>query len=200
MRIARVPGWQAVRLDLANGTVAVARGVQLDLGATAKAWCADRAAVRAAAATGAGVLVGLGGDIATAGPPPAGGWVVRIADRHDDPPGPSAPMVAISGGGLATSGTASRRWWRGGTLLHHIVDPATGRPATGGWRTVSVAGATCVDANVASTAAVVLGPGATAWLETRGLAARLVADDGSITTTGGWPADEPGVDGEARSS
>jgi len=193
VRIARVPGWQAVRLDLAAGTVSVARGVQLDLGATAKAWCADRAAERAAAVTGAGILVGLGGDIATAGPPPPGGWVVRIADRHDDPPDPSAPMVAIAGGGLATSGTASRRWWRGGALLHHILDPSTGRPAAGGWRTVSVAGATCVDANVASTAAVVLGPGAPAWLDGRGLAARLVAEDGTIVTTGGWPADEPAL-------
>ena len=174
--------------------------MQLDLGATAKAWCADRAAEDAAAATGAGILVGLGGDFALAGPAPAGGWVIRIADRHDDAPDPRAPMVAVASGGLATSGTASRRWWRGDRLLHHIVDPATGLPADGGWRTVSVAGATCVDANVASTAAIILGLGAPAWLESRGLAARLVADDGTIVTTGGWPHDEPAVAGQGGRS
>jgi thiamine biosynthesis lipoprotein len=165
--------------------------VQLDLGATAKAWCADRAAQCAATATGAGVLVALGGDIAVAGPAPSGGWVIRIADRHDDESDLSAPMVAIAGGGLATSGTAARRWWRGGRMLHHIVDPSTGQPADGGWRTVSVTGATCVGANVAATAAIVVGPSAPVWLEERGLAARLVADDGRVVTTGGWPPDEP---------
>ncbi len=193
VRVSRVPGWQAVHLDDVTGTVFVPRGVQLDLGATAKAWCADRAAAHAAAATSAGVLVGLGGDIAVAGPAPAGGWVIRIADRHDDAPDPDATMVTISSGGLATSGTASRRWWRGERLLHHIVDPSTGQPASGGWRTASVAGATCVDANVAATAAIVIGSSAPAWLESRRLAARLVADDGTIVITGGWPDDEPAV-------
>ena len=65
VRVTRVPGWEAVRLDELAGTVFVPRGVQLDLGATAKAWCADRAAEDAAAATGVGILVGLGGDIAS---------------------------------------------------------------------------------------------------------------------------------------
>jgi thiamine biosynthesis lipoprotein len=191
VRVARVPGWEAVRLDPATATVVVPRGVEIDLGATAKAWCADRAAERAVAATGAGVLVGLGGDLAVAGPVPTDGWVIRVADRHDDDHDPSAPLVAISSGGLATSGTAARRWWRGGRSLHHIVDPATGQPASGGWRTVSVAAATCVDANVASTAAVVLGPAGPEWLADRGLSARLVADGGTVVTTGGWPDDEP---------
>jgi thiamine biosynthesis lipoprotein len=201
VRVTRVPGWEAVHLDDVTSSVFVPRGVQLDLGATAKAWCADRAADDAAAATGAGILVGLGGDIALAGPAPAGGWVVRIADRHDDAPDPEAPMISMSSGGLASSGTAARRWWRGDRLLHHIVDPSTGQPATARWRTASVAGATCVDANVASTAAIVLGSSAPGWLESRGLAARLVADDGTVVTTGGWPADEPAVAGrEGRSA
>ena len=60
--------------------------------------------------------------------------------------------------------------------------------------TVSVAGASCVDANVAATAAIVLGPAATHWLTDRRLAARLVRDDGSVTTVGGWPDDEPPLD------
>ena len=190
-RVARVPGWQAVRLDVDAGTVVVPRGVQLDLGATAKAWCADRAAALAAAATGVGVLVSLGGDVAVAGPAPADGWIVRIADRHDAPGDDGGPMVAIRGGGLATSGTAARRWWRGSRLLHHIVDPSTGQPPAAWWRTVSVAAGSCVDANVASTAAIVLGPAAGPWLQERLLPARLAHEDGTVETVCGWPDDEP---------
>jgi thiamine biosynthesis lipoprotein len=190
-RVVKVPGWQAVRLTAEPPAVTVPAGVQLDLGATAKAWCADRAARAAADAAGCGVLVSLGGDIAVAGPPPADGWIVQLADRHDAPADGRSPCVAIVGGGLATSSTAARRWWRGSTLLHHIVDPATGSVPQACWRTVSVAAATCVDANVASTAAIVLGTAAPAWLEAHGLAARLVADDGGVGYVGGWPADEP---------
>ena len=138
------------------------------------------------------MLVSLGGDIAAAGPAPAGGWLVRVTDHHaagDDAPGQT---VAIAAGGLATSGTAARRWRRGGQDLHHIVDPATGSSAAGPWRTASVAAGSCVDANTASTAAIILGPRAPAWLATRGLPSRLVAVDGTVVRIGAWPdADEP---------
>ncbi|MGV8967769.1 MAG: FAD:protein FMN transferase [Cellulomonas sp.] len=70
-------GWQHVELDRARRTVTVPAGVLLDLGATAKAWAADRAATRISAALGVGLLVSLGGDIRVAGPVPAGGWLVR---------------------------------------------------------------------------------------------------------------------------
>jgi thiamine biosynthesis lipoprotein len=167
-------------------------GVRLDLGATAKAWAADRAAARIAAELGCGVLVGLGGDISVAGQPPAGGWRIRVQDvsgRPEDPPaGPSA-VVAITGGGLATSSTAARRWRRGGDVLHHILDPRTGIPAASGWRTVSVAAASCTAANTASTAAIIRGEAARGWLAGLGLPARLVSESGQTLTVGGWPAE-----------
>ena len=75
--------------------------------------------------------------------------------------------------------------------LHHIIDPATGQPAGRCWRTVSVAAATCVGANAAATAAIVLGTRAPAWLTARSLPARLVSDDGDVTTVAGWPSDQP---------
>jgi thiamine biosynthesis lipoprotein len=190
-RVVKVPGWQAVRLDDCPPAVTVPAGVQLDLGATAKAWCADRAADAAATATGQGVLVSLGGDIAVAGPAPADGWVVQLADRHDAPADGSGPCVAITVGGLATSSTAARRWWRGSSALHHIVDPGTGSVAEPCWRTVSVAAASSADANAAATAAIILGPAAPSWLAGQGLVARLVGEDGTIETVGGWPADRP---------
>ena len=78
----------------------------------------------------------------------------------------------------------------GGEELHHVVDPATGRSATVVWRTVSVAAATCVDANVAATAAIVRGGRSPAWLHELGLPARLVRADGSVVRVGGWPEEE----------
>ena len=123
----------------------------------AKAWCADRAAAAAAAATGEAVLVSLGGDVSCAGDSPASGWAVRVADDHragvDEPGGQT---VQLTNGGLATSGTSVRQWTRGGRTMHHVIDPSTGLPAATHWRTVSVAAGSCADANIASTAAIVL--------------------------------------------
>ncbi|MDX6222320.1 MAG: FAD:protein transferase, partial [Frankiales bacterium] len=76
---------------------------------------------------------------------------------------------------------------RSGRDLHHIIDPRTGAPAATCWRTVTVAGASCVDANAASTAAIVMGAAAEEWLAGLGLPARLVGEDGSVVTVGGWP-------------
>ncbi|MFG2134262.1 FAD:protein FMN transferase [Streptomyces sp. NPDC048751] len=192
LAVRRAPGWRRVRLDPATGTVAVPEGIRLDLGATAKAWAADRAARTLAAAAGCGVLVSLGGDTSVAGEPPAGGWQIRVQDVTgpvDETParGPYA-TVGLRGGGLATSGTTARRWRRGGHDLHHIVDPRTGLPVRSPWRTVSVAAATCADANAASTAALVKGAAAERWLTRRGLPSRLVAHDGTVVTTPGWPS------------
>ena len=189
VRVRRTAAWQGVELDALLGTIRLPAGVELDLGATAKALCADRAARAATARTGAGVLVGLGGDIAVAGPVPEDGWPVRVTDDHRAGPDAEGQTVAIFGGGLATSSTRVRRWRRGGRELHHILDPRTGLPAPELWRTVSVAAASCVDANTASTAAIVRGRSAAAWLARRGLAARLVACDGATLRVAGWPED-----------
>ena len=184
--VRRVAGWRAVDLDVRHGRARVPRGVRLDLGATAKALAADRAARGAHEAAGCGVLVNLGGDIAVCGPAPAGGWRVRVTDDHRAPADAPGQHVEIHTGGLATSSTTVRRW---GARSHHIVDPATGLPADSPWRTVSVAAASCVDANIASTAAIVMGAGADAWLVDRGLPARLVGEHGAVVTVMGWPAE-----------
>jgi thiamine biosynthesis lipoprotein ApbE len=190
IRAGRVPGWRVVELDRETGAVRVPRGVRLDLGATAKALAADRAARSALrAAEAGGVLVNLGGDIATAGEPAPGGWAVRVADSHRAAPGEPGQDIRLHTGGLSTSSTTVRRWRRRGTAAHHIIDPATGAPAAEHWRTVSVAADCCVDANVASTAALVLGPAAPEWLQAARLPARLVRADGATTATAGWPAE-----------
>jgi FAD:protein FMN transferase len=182
-----VRGWTNVRFDPRWGSLRVPAGLKLDLGATAKALAADRSAARVHAELGGGVLVSLGGDIATAGESPWGGWKVRVTDWHAAGPSASGQTVTIRSGGLATSGTTARRWQRGGKEMHHIVDPSTGRPARTVWRTATVAAATCVDANTASTAAIVRGERSPVWLSSLGLPARLVRPDGSALMLNGWP-------------
>jgi thiamine biosynthesis lipoprotein len=185
----RVPGWRAVRFDMATRTVRIPRGVEIDLGATAKALASDLAAAAAMQAIdGGGVLVSLGGDIAVAGEPPPGGWPVQVSEDSGAPIDEREESVSIGDGGLATSSTTVRRWTRGGVVLHHIMDPATGLPVDGPWRTATVAARTCVDANIASTAAIVKGAGAVPWLEGQVLAARLVDRDGRVERTSRWPA------------
>ncbi|MEH0108402.1 FAD:protein FMN transferase [Tersicoccus sp. MR15.9] len=187
------PGWFRVMTDAASSRVLLPHRVELDLGSSAKAWAADRAATTAAAKLGCGVLVNLGGDLRAAGAAPAGGWQLTVDDGL---PGPG-PAITITAGGLASSSTARRTWQvreRDGELrrLHHILDPRTGEPAPRTWRLVSATAPTCLTANAATTAAVVLGAAAPAWLEARGIHARLVSEgpDGErlVRTTGDWPA------------
>jgi thiamine biosynthesis lipoprotein ApbE len=157
-------GWRTVALDRESSTVRVPPGVRLDLGATAKAWAADRAASAASAASGAGALVSLGGDIATCGPPVAGGWKIRVTDDHRSNPSAPGQTIVMHGGGLATSSVSVRRWRHEGQTMHHVLDPATGLPAQGRWRTVSVAAEDCAQANIATTAALIRSGGALDWL------------------------------------
>jgi len=181
VRVFATPDWRAVRLR--GRALTVPDGVLLDLGATAKAAAADRAAMRIALRLGVGVLVALGGDIATAGRGPGGGWQVLVRDRPGDP---GETVRLPDGAALATSSTAGRVWGRPGELLHHIIDPATGRPAPTVWRTVSVAAFSCLRANTLSTAAIVRGHAAPELLAS--VPSRLVTPDLDVLRLGGWPS------------
>ena len=184
----RVPGWRALRFNPHSRTLRLPRGVELDLGATAKALASDLAAAAASKAiAGGGVLVSLGGDIAVAGEAPPDGWPVQASEDSSAPIDDDEETVTITSGGLATSSTTIRRWTRGGVVLHHIIDPATGLPAQSPWRTATVVAATCVDANIASTAAIVMGHKTLAWLEAHRLPARLVDHTGKVRRVAGWP-------------
>jgi thiamine biosynthesis lipoprotein ApbE len=192
--VSLVAAWPKVCVDRARATVRVPRGARLDLGATAKAWAADRAAAAAAAAGRCGALVGVGGDIATAGRAPAQGWPIHVTDDHRSDPRAPGQTVRVHVGGLATSSTAVRRWQQAGRSMHHIIDPRTSLPVRDTWRTVSVAAADCTQANIAATAAMVRGERAAQWLERLGLPARLAGWDGSVRSVAGWPQEQaPGA-------
>jgi thiamine biosynthesis lipoprotein len=184
-----IPGWHTVKLDEDAQTIQLPRGVRLDLGATAKALAADRTAAETVDICGCEVMVSLGGDIATAGAPPDG-WPVRVTDDHRSDERAPGQWIALHGGGLATSSVATRSWQMPWGPTHHVVDPATGKPAAGPWRTVTVAAASCLDANSASTAAIVRGERAKDWLASIGLPSRLVGRDGRVRHVAGWPAAE----------
>ena len=178
---ARAGAWRDIQRD-PSGAIMVPRGSALDLGATGKAWAADLIVSAIAAESDCTVVLSLGGDIAVTGP---GGWPVAITETIDDPAG--AEVVHLPYGGLATSSTAARRWVRDGVIRHHLVDPRTGEPTSGRWRTATATGDTCLAANTASTAAIVLGDRAVGWLTDRDIPARLVNTCGRVVRTPRWP-------------
>jgi thiamine biosynthesis lipoprotein len=190
LRLSRSGGWREVRLSDEPPQVLVPAGMALDLGASAKALAADRAVSAILSAVGGGVLVSLGGDIAVAGHAPERGWLIHVTDDHRSAPDAPGQTVTIRAGALATSSITTRRWRHAGRVMHHILDPATGQPVSGPWRTASVAAVSCVQANEAATAAIVLGEEAPRWLEEQRLPARLVARDGRVLVLGGWPSEK----------
>ncbi len=170
------------RLELGEEWIRVPVGTALDLGSTAKAWASDLAAATIGRHLGVGALVSLGGDIALAGTDP---WPIEVREHPDA--ADAEELVWLTGGGLATSSTMVRRWRSGGAVRHHVIDPRTALPAAEVWRTVTATGPTCVAANAAATAAIVLGREAPSWLQERRVDARLVAHDGAVVRLGAWP-------------
>lgn len=179
--------WELIGLDPSGG-IRIPDLTSLDLGSTGKAWAADLVAAAFRQELQASAIVSVGGDvrISESNPGAVEPWPIAVAERPGDV---ADTVVTLDRGGLATSSTQVRRWSRGGVRHHHLLDPRTGGPAEEVWRTVTATGPTCTAANTACTAAVVLGHQAVPWLESRGVAARLVGSDGTIRVTGAWPVD-----------
>ena len=164
-----VPGrWRAVRAS----ECALSRpiGVRLDLNGVVKSKTVDDALELI---SGDG-FVSAGGDIAARG-------ALEVAL-------PGGDAVRLVTGGLATSGSAKRRWRRGGAWHHHLIDPGTGAPARSPWLEVTASAATCLQADVAAKAAFLLGHAGLAFLDERGLAGRFLGQFGEIVCTRRWPS------------
>jgi thiamine biosynthesis lipoprotein len=179
----RAEAWRELGVDM-DGRLRVPAGVSLDLGATAKAWASDLVALTIFEELGVDTLVSLGGDIRVVQSGESG-WPVQITERPDDEDG---ELILLCEGGLATSTTRVRRWTTRGGEFHHLLDPRTGRPTQGPWRTVTAIAPTALESNVLTTASLVLGTGALDWLAERGATARLIDQQGTARTTGSWPA------------
>jgi FAD:protein FMN transferase len=172
--------WRHVQLDPGNGLLTLPAGTWLDPSATTWAWAADRSAARISGRLGCGVLISLGGDVAAAGQAPDGGWRIGV----------DGSTVAITGGGLATSGPGATRWQHGGGVLAAILRPRHGTLMPAPWRLASVTAASCADASAAATAAIIKGHDAAGWLASLGLPARLASVHGTVRLISGWP--QPG--------
>lgn len=182
--------WVELETD-PTGWIRVPEGCALDLGATGKAFAADLVADAVVLAVGGSVVVSLGGDVAAVCQDGRTAWPVLVSDTAG--PGMDEPgeTVMLGTGGLATSSVRHRRWTHNGEAVHHILDPRTGRPAATTVVSATVRASSCVGANAASTAAVILGSDAPAWLDRRGLAALIIEQDGKTTHCGDWSAAEP---------
>jgi FAD:protein FMN transferase len=185
------PGWWNVDCNQADRSVRIPAGVKLDLGATAKAFAADRAAELLASHFGCGVLVSIGGDLRVAGEAHEGGWPIGLDLDSSTPPDATNPAVTVSieQGALASSSPELRKWRRGDRSVHHIVDPLTGDCAPDTWLLATTAADHCVDANGWSTAAIVWGPEAPDRLTGAHVPSRLVSRSGEVIALCGWPLD-----------
>ena len=167
---AAVPSWQSISVH--GGGLLRTDTVQLDLNGVVKGKTVDDALELA----GTG-WVSAGGDVAAIEP-----VVVGL---------PGGGSIALHGGGLATSSVAKRRWLADGVPQNHLIDPRTGRPTTSPWRDVSVAASSCLIADVAAKAALLLGSAGPAWLDERKLAGRFVSHTGAVTLNDSWSARAP---------
>lgn len=182
-----VPGWHQV--DLQGRTLRMPAGSTLDLSATAKAVACDQAAARVRDRLQVGVLVGLGGDVATAGPAPEGGWSVMIEDRTGHR---QTGVILPAGAALATSHFTART--RGVELAAdpelgrpgHLIDPHTGQAPIPVWRMASVIGFSGLEAATYAAAALVRGTSARAWLTQLWVPARLITVHDNVITVGPW--------------
>jgi FAD:protein FMN transferase len=119
-----------------------------------------------------------------------GGWVSAGGDIATTVPVqvglPGGGTILLREGGLATSSVAVRAWTRGGAGQHHLIDPATGRPARIPWRDVTVAAQNCVAADVAAKAALLCGSGGPSWLDRRRLPGRFTDGRGAVHVNQAW--------------
>jgi thiamine biosynthesis lipoprotein len=174
----------AVRIDPVAGTVQLPPRAALDPGGIGKGLAADLVASELVAGGAAGALVSIGGDLALSGRPPDGDhWTIDVEQPGE--PGRRLLALHVDHGGVATSSTVSRRWTSGDRSHHHVIDPATGRPAATDLVSASVVAATAWQAEALATAALLVGSeAAPALLDDHGAAGVLVDVAGAVATTG----------------
>jgi thiamine biosynthesis lipoprotein len=158
------------RVRVTGREIELEPGTHLDLGGIGKGYTVDRAAAILSVAGPA--MVDAGGDIAARGRPDVLGW--RVGVEH--------LTLALEDLAVATSGRDRRRWRRDGEERHHLIDPATGRPAETDLLRVSVVAETAVEAEVLAKSLFLAGERAALAEDVPGV---LVTADGRRLVTGG---------------
>jgi thiamine biosynthesis lipoprotein len=182
------PGCAGIRLDPVVRSIALPAGVALDLGGIGKGYAADLVSgeLLPGGAHGGpgGVLVNLGGDLRARGAaPPPPGWVVSV----DDPLATGRTgLLALDAGAIATSTRVRRAWQRDGELLHHLIDPRTGRPARSDLASVTIVAAEAWRAEVLAKAVFVAGADeGRALVGEWGATGLMVREDGGVEELAG---------------
>lgn len=182
---APAPGPAAIEVDERIGLVVLPEGCHIDLGGIGKGRCADLVAEELLGAGALGVCVDLGGDVRVGGLTVGGGddWVIAVDSPSE--PGTDLAVLRLAGGAVTTSSSARRRWSTAEGGAHHLIDPATGRPAAAGLCAVTVVSGAAAWGEVHAKAALIAGARRGAELiEDAGMCALLVGDDGSVTRAG----------------
>jgi thiamine biosynthesis lipoprotein len=162
--------WRFVSVDDERGVIERPPGLRLDLGGSGKGHVADR--VAAIVGSAPEWLVDAGGDVRVGGE-----REVRVAHPlHAEP----AAVLRLADGAIATSSVVRRSWrTANGGAAHHLLDPATGRPAWTGLLSVTALAPTTLDAETLAKAALLSGPdGARRILARHGGLA--IHDDGEV--------------------
>jgi thiamine biosynthesis lipoprotein len=161
--LARV-GWHRVQWN--RPFIRLEAGMQIDFGGIGKEYAVDRAAALVAPHTQA-CLINFGGDLRALGPHRDGRpWQIGIEAVAS--PRAATRVIEVLQGGIATSGDTRRYLLKDGQRYGHILDPRTGWPVHGAPRSVTVVAATCTDAGMLATLAMLNGSRAEAFLKEQG--------------------------------
>lgn len=166
--------------------ITLQNGAELDLGAVAKGYAADRCRAILERAGVSGIL-SLGGNIQTVGKKPDGtDWTVAILDP-DDPGSYLLTMTVTGTKSVVTSGDYQRFFERDGARYCHILNPETLSPARNGLRMVTIVADEGFLADGLSTALFVMGleRGIEFWRAGNDFEAIWLTEDGTVTVTEG---------------
>ncbi len=166
LQVARCGG--RVTIDAATGSIEIEPGFHIDLGGIGKGYAVDRA-IEILAVVGP-CVVNAGGDLAVRGDRP---WPIGVE---------GGPTLELTRGAIATSGRDRRHWRRGAEERHHLIDPATGRPAETDLVRVTVVASTAIEADVLAKTLFLAGEQEAA---AAGVPALLVGADGHTRLVGG---------------
>ena len=186
--IDRRPGPETVELDARARLIRTPPGLHLDLGGIGKGHAADRVFDQLARDGAAGACLDLGGDVRVGGVTvEGGGWVVVVDDPFQ--PGTDLALLGVGEGSVTTSSRLRRRWATDTGEAHHLLDPSTARPVSSDLASVTVLAALAAWGEVHAKAALIAGrERGTALIETAGLSALLVTDEGETIAVGGFEA------------
>ncbi len=174
-----VAGFDRVMVDRAAATVTAPRGVGLDPGGIGKGFAADLVVEALLRDGAAGACVNLGGDLRVEGDSPGGGpWVAGVEHPTRSR---LAALLSLERGAVATSTRTRRAWGSPEDPRHHLIDPATGRPAVTPVVSATVVAGEGWQAEVLSKAAFLAGPDhGPALLEGAGAQGLVVDADGMV--------------------